>query len=136
MRRDPFDDLTDRMQNIFEEFQDMGRDLTGLSGVPVDVHKDDGEIIVKADLPGINKENLSLKADKDTLEIAAEGSEEVEEENEKYFRRERARRTYRRTVPWPTTVDPESITAEYSDGVLTVTAEIEEEDDSREIDIE
>lgn len=133
MKRDSFEDLFDQMQNLFSEFQDVGRDLTGLGRMPVDIHEQDGEIVVKADLPGVEKQDINLKADEDTLEIAAESSEEVQEENEKYFRRERSKRTYRRTISWPATVDTSSISAEYEDGVLTVTATKE---DSEGLDIE
>ena len=104
----------------------MGRSVVG--GMPVDIQEEDGKIIVKADLPGVSKEDINLKADAESLEISAESSEEIREENEKYLRRERSRRSYRRTVRWPASIDPESIEADYSDGVLTVTADKEESD--------
>lgn len=132
MRRDSFDNVFDRMQNMFEGFQDMGRDVLG-GQVPVDIREQDGEIIVKADLPGVEKEDINLRADEETLEIAAESSQEVEEENEKYYRRERSRRSYRRTISWPARVDTESVSAEYQDGVLTVTAQ---KQDSEGLDVE
>ncbi|MFB6191294.1 MAG: Hsp20/alpha crystallin family protein [Candidatus Nanohaloarchaea archaeon] len=135
MRREPIDDMFERMQNFFDEFQEMGRDLTGFSGVPVDIREDNSHIVVEADLPGVEKEDINLRADSDSLEISAESSEEMREENEKYLRQERSRRTFRRTVSWPVAVDPESIEAEFEDGVLTVTAE-KEEKEGRDIEIE
>ncbi len=132
MKRDSFDDVFGRMQNLFEEFQDMGRSMVG--GIPVDIQEEDGKIIVKADLPGVSKEDINLKADAESLEISAESSEEIREENEKYLRRERSQRSYRRTVRWPAAVDPETVEADYSEGVLTVTAE-KEENDGVNIDI-
>lgn len=136
MRRESLDDVFDRMQNVFEEFQDMGKDLAGFSTVPVDIREEDGEIVVHADLPGVSKEDINLKADSERLEISAESSQEITEENEKYLRQERSRREFRRTVAWPVKVDPESVVAEFEDGVLEVTAEKAEDDEGRDIDIQ
>lgn len=128
MKRDSFEDVFDRMQNLFEDFQDTGKSVLSGGMMPVDVQEHDGQIVVKADVPGVSKEEINLKADEESLEIAAESSQEVQEENEKYFRRERSSRSYMRTVRWPARVNAESIEAEYSDGVLTVTADKEESD--------
>lgn len=140
MQRESFDDIFDQMQKLFNEFQNRGRDVTedlaGMArGMPVDVHEEDGELIVKADMPGVEKEDINLKADGEKIEISAETTHEVKEENEKYFRQERASRSYRRSLMWPKEIDPETITANYEDGVLTVTAEKEESTDNS-IDIE
>lgn len=137
MRRKSLDDMFETMENLFNEFQEMGRDLTGMKGMtPVDIREEGGEIVVTADLPGVSKEDINLKADEGTLEISAEASHELKEENEKYIRRERSERSYRRSVTWPKRVDPETIHAEYEDGVLTVRAEKQEEDSGRDIEIE
>ncbi len=137
MKRDSFDEIFDQMQNVFNDFQDMSRDLAGFSKtVPVDVREEDGRIVVRADLPGVSKEDINLKADQDTLEISAESSEEMTEENEKYFRRERSSRSYRRTVMWPAKINPDTIHAQYEDGVLEVSADKAEGEGSRHIDIE
>lgn len=129
MRRDSIDDLFDQMQNLFNEFQDVGRDVSKDfadramgRGMPIDVQEKDGKIVVKADLPGVEKEDINLKADSDRLEISAESTQEVKEENEKYFKRERASRSYRRTLSWPAEIDPETVNASYDEGVLTVEA--------------
>lgn len=124
-RRD-FDDVFDQMQKMFNQFQDF-TDLN--AGMPVNVKEEDGEIVMQADMPGVQKEDINLKADEDGIEISAESSEEYQEENEKYFRRETSSRHYRRRIPWPTEVDQESITAKHEDGVLTIEAKKEEGDD-------
>jgi len=134
MKRNSFDNMFDSMQNMFEEVQDRGLEM--LEGrVPVDIRDEDGEIVVKADLPGVSKEDINLRADEESLEISAESSTEIEEKNEKYLRRERSSRSFRRTVSWPTSVEVESISAEFEDGVLTVTAE-KTESSGKDIDIE
>lgn len=140
MQRESFDDLFDQMQNLFNEFQSMGRDVTGDlagmgQGMPVDVHEEDGEIVIEADLPGVDKEDINLKADGEKVEISAQSTQEVKEENEKYFRQERSSRSFRRSLMWPAEVDPETIEASHEDGVLTVRAEKTEGSD-HSIDIE
>ncbi|MFQ3275532.1 MAG: HSP20 family protein [Candidatus Nanohaloarchaea archaeon] len=125
-RRDGIDDVFDHMQKMFNQFQDMA-DFRG--SMPVNVKEENGEVVVSADMPGVQKEDINLKADSDGLEISAESSEEIKEENEKYIRKERSSRTYRRRVAWPTEVNPESVSAEYEDGVLTVRADKEDHED-------
>lgn len=136
MQRNPIDNVFDQMQNMLEEFHGAGKELTNLGGgVPVDVREEDDSIVVSADIPGVSKEDISLKADDEGLEISAEAETEIEEENEKYYRKERTSRRFRRKVAWPSAVDPESIEASYDEGVLTVTAE-KEEDSGHDIEIE
>ncbi len=133
-RRDRFDGFFDQMQNMFNQFQNYGNlDIT--SGVAVNIREENGKVVLTADLPGVQKEDISLKADENGVEIAAESEQEIKEENEKYLRRERSSRRYNRRVAWPKDVDPETIKAKYEDGVLTVEAEKVEEDDS-EWDVE
>lgn len=136
MRRKNFDDIFDEMQNLFSEFQSMGKDVTSMArGVPVDVHEEDGKMVMEADLPGVEKEDINLRADEEKVEISAESKQEVTEENEKYYRQERSKRSFRRTVRWPEKVDAETIEATYEEGVLRVKAE-REQLDGRDIDVE
>lgn len=135
-RRETFDDIFDQMQKMFNQFQDFGRDLDIRSSIAVDIKEEDGNVVVSADIPGVQKEDINLKADENKLEISAESTEEIQEENEKYLRRERSSRHHRRTVRWPKEVDPETVTASYDDGVLRVEAEKEEEDENWDIEIE
>lgn len=136
-RNDGVEDLFDQMQKMFEEVQDTGRglasDFTG--GVPVDIREEDGEYIITADLPGVEKDEINITGDENRVELSAESEHELKEENEKYIRRERKSRSFRRTVKWPQPVDPETITAEYKEGVLTITAE-KSEDSGKDIEVE
>ena len=131
-RKDGIDDIYDQMQNMMNTLQKNTLDL--MRGVPVDIEEDEDSYTLTADIPGVRKEDIDLKADEETLSIAAETSEELEEHNEKYVRRERSQRTFQRTVMWPSKVEPETIEANYEEGVLKVTAE-KQEDDSKDIKI-
>lgn len=136
-RQDDLDDIFKQMENVFNKFQEKGTDFASelKPNFPVDIAEENGEFSITADLPGVDKEEINITADEESVEISAESSAEVEEENEKYYRKERSTRRFNRRVNFPSKVDPATVEAEYEDGVLTITAEKEEED-SREIDIE
>jgi HSP20 family protein len=134
-RRDGLDDLFDQMQRFAEEVQERGMNLADRGGIPVDVQEDEETVTITADMPGVEKEDINLKADEDGISITAEHEADVKEENEKYVRRERSRRRYQRTVKWSTDVDPESVTAHYDNGVLEIKAD-KEDTPSHSIDIE
>lgn len=135
-RQDSFNDIFDQMHKMFNQMQSFGRDLDFRTSVPVDIMEENGKVVVTADLPGVQKEDINLKADEDSIEISAESSAEVKEENEKYLRRERSSRRFRRVVSWPTKIDAESIKAKYDDGVLRVEAEKKEGESGDSIEIE
>ena len=125
LRRQDESDVMDHFQRMFEEMQEMGKNIVPGGQMPVDIREENREIIITADMPGVQREDISLKADEEGLEITAEGSQEIKEENEKYIRKERSKRMFRRTVQWPSKIDTETVKASYKDGVLEITAEKE-----------
>jgi len=135
LERRNFEDVFNQMQKMFNQVQEVGENINFQSSVPVDIRREDDKVVLTADLPGVDKEKISLKADEDTLEISAETNHEIKEENEKYIRRERSSRKFRRTVSWPHKVDPETVEASYKDGVLEVEAVIQE-GEGRNIEVE
>ncbi|EHK00745.1 hypothetical protein HRED_02980 [Candidatus Haloredivivus sp. G17] len=50
------------MQRMFDEMQEMGKNIVPGGQMPVDIREEDGDIVISADLPGVNKEDISLKA--------------------------------------------------------------------------
>lgn len=135
-RQDGVNDIFDQMHKMFNQMQNFSKDLNFRTSVPVDIKEENGNVVLTADLPGVQKDDINLKADADSVEISAESSTEVKEENEKYLRRERSSRRFRRVVSWPTKIDAETIKAEYSDGVLQVEAEKLEDNKGGSIEIE
>lgn len=136
-RQDDLDDIFKQMENMFNKFQEKGTDFASelRPNFPVDIAEEDGEFVITADLPGVDKEEINIKADEESVEISAESSAEVEEENEKYYRKERSHRRLSRHIEFPAKVDAETVEAEYEDGVLTITAEKDVEE-GRDIEIE
>ncbi len=136
-RQDDLDDIFKQMENVFNQFQEKGMNFASelKPNFPVDIAEEEGEFVITADLPGVDKEEINITADEESVEISAESSAELEEENEKYYRKERSTRRFNRRVNFPSKVDAATVEAEYEDGVLTITAEKEEEE-GREVEIE
>ncbi len=91
-------------------------------GPAVDVYETDDEVVVKAELPGVDREGISITAQEDSIVIHGESKQEEEVDEEGYYRRELRFGSFRRSVPLPTTVNPDEVSAKFADGVLTVRA--------------
>lgn len=87
----------------------------------VDVVEKDGAIHVRAELPGVSKEDLSISVQGDVLKIQASLQKEEKEETGTFHRRELVHGTYRRSVHLPTPVIPEKATATFKHGVMELT---------------
>ncbi|WP_457600983.1 Hsp20/alpha crystallin family protein [Hydrogenivirga sp.] len=87
---------------------------------PVDVYETDTEVVVKAEVPGVKKEDIDVTIKENAVHIRAERKEEKEEKTENVHRVERFYGVIERVVPLPTEVKPEEAKAEYKDGVLEI----------------
>ena len=86
----------------------------------LDVYEEADTLIVKADLPGIKKEDLEVSLEQDRLIIRGERREEREVKEERYYRLERNVGSFYRALPLPFAVKPEQIAATYRDGILDI----------------
>jgi len=83
---------------------------------------DQGEtFLVRAELPGIKKDEVDVQLNKDTLVIQAETKGESEESNGNYLHRERSYSRISRTIRFPEEVDPSKVKGEMEDGILNLT---------------
>jgi HSP20 family protein len=87
----------------------------------VDVLETEGEIVLKADVPGVSEKDLEIKLEDGTLSLKGERKFEAEKKGEGYHRIERGYGTFVRCFSLPDSVDPEKVKAACKDGVLTVT---------------
>ena len=119
----------------FEEFPALRspfpspRDLFGELGEEpwspaVDVMEKDGAIVVKADLPGVNKDDVTAQIEDGALVIRAERKREEEKSGEGYSRKERFFGRFERVLTLPEGADTEATAATYKDGVLEVTVPV------------
>jgi HSP20 family protein len=126
MRWDPFRGLM-RMQTdldrLFEEF--FGRPMLspereGVRLPSVDVSETDTEVVVKAELPGVSRDNIEVEVRPESISIAAEMSKEEEQKEQTWHRRERVWGRYERVIPLPAEVITDQAKAKLKDGVLEV----------------
>ena len=87
----------------------------------VDIIESDGEYLVKAELPEIAKEDVSVRVEDGVLSISGERKAEVAKEEKKIHRVERAYGRFTRSFRLPENADASKVTARFKDGVLQVT---------------
>ncbi len=118
--------LRNEMDQLFERFftasfgslPDRGQSVFGPR---VDLAESDNEITIKAELPGINPNDVDLRVEGNVLMIRGEKEQEKEEQRRNFHYVERQYGSFQRSVPLPMGVDPDKVEASYKDGVLTVT---------------
>jgi HSP20 family protein len=86
----------------------------------MDVFEKDGSLVVKAELPGIKKEDVQVTLEQGDLLIRGERKTESEVKEQDYYRCERSYGSFYRRMPLPADVKPEQIQASFADGVLEV----------------
>jgi HSP20 family protein len=89
-------------------------------GFPVDIVETEDEVIIRADLPGFKKDEISIRASEDSVEISAKRKEEKVEKEERFFRAERRVGVARRYLTLPTEVDVETAKTSFENGVLEI----------------
>lgn len=124
----PFFALHREMNRMFDDFfrdfdlspLDNGRGMSVFTPA-VDVREDDKEVIVKAELPGMEEKDVEVSLDANGLTIKGEKKEEKEESGKGYVRREARYGSFRRTIPLPEGLNLDKVEAAFKKGVLTVT---------------
>ncbi|HUA21999.1 MAG TPA: Hsp20/alpha crystallin family protein [Bryobacteraceae bacterium] len=86
----------------------------------VDILETENELVLKADIPGVEMKDIDIQLENGTLTIKGERRFEKEEKNKGFHRLERSYGSFVRYFTLPETVDPEKVKAEYNAGVLTV----------------
>ena len=102
--------------------QQRGQQLTEWAPA-VDVLQRDGDLVVRAELPGVRAEDVDITLQDNVLTLSGERREEHEEQRGGYYVRERRRGTFSRSMTLPEGVNEDSIRARYENGVLEVTIE-------------
>ncbi len=115
--------VRDEMNRLFNEVfgKASGEEGTWLSGAwtpPIDIYETDDALVIKAELPGFSKEDVSVDLKDNTLVLKGERRRETEVKEESYHRMERTYGGFQRSFLLPTMVDQERVKATYKDGVL------------------
>lgn len=119
-----FRDEIDRMFQVLSLPEMNWRPDTGgrrdTMGLRVDVSETDGEIQVSAELPGIEEKDVDVSLDEDILRISAEKRSDTERKDKTWHVVERSYGTFARAIRVPSGIDPDSVSATFANGVLTV----------------
>ncbi len=130
----------DRMNRLFDQnlpkakYEDEGL-LSGAWAPAVDIHETEQAIVLKADLPGLNPNEVDIRVEDNTLYLKGERKMENETKEENYHRIERSYGSFSRTFILPRTVSADKISADYKNGVLNITMLKKEESKPKQIHI-
>jgi len=114
------DDVFDQLFREFLRRPMFDQEEDGLAP-PVEVAESDGEVIVKMEVPGVEKDQLQLTVADDRITVRGEVRKESEEKRKNYFRQEIRYGAFQRSVPLPVEVDATNASAELKHGMLKVT---------------
>ena len=146
VRWEPFRDLLslqDRMNRLFDEsYRSTQRGTSddewalGGSWAPaVDIYEQGTDIVLKAELPGVDPKNVDIRLENNVLSLRGQRRLEGEVKRESYHRVERSYGAFSRSFTLPTVVDQGSIKAEFKDGLLRLTLPKREEAKPKQIQI-
>ena len=145
VRWDPFREFTqiqDRLNRVFTDAygrqgSDEGLLTSGAWVPPVDIYQNgDSELVLKAELPDMVREDIDVTVDNGTLTIKGEKKFAGEPKEEQFHRIERRYGAFSRSFSLPHSVDATKVSAEYKNGVLTVRLPVREEAKPRSIKVD
>ena len=132
------------MTTVYNPFRDMDRVFNQMArtaasearSMPMDLYRDGDEFIVKIDLPGVPAESIDIDIDDRALTVRAERPQQemrTEGENNRWVSRERTSGSYARQLTLGAGLNLAEVSADYTDGVLTLTIPVAEEAKPRKV---
>ena len=140
-RRDLWDsfaslaEIQDEMNRLFDTSLRRHGGFDGAFNPSIDVVVGKDNVVVKADLPGMSKDDVTVSLQENYLTIKGDKKHEFEQKETNYFVSERAYGSFIRTIELPTAVDAKKIEARFKDGVLEVTLPKTEEAKPKQIEV-
>ena len=124
----PFSSFQQQMNDLFDDFFNAlpmasggaSSERLGAFSPSIDVMEGEKDIVVKAELPGLEEKDIEVMLDDDALTIKGEKKEEREEEGKDYYHMERTYGSFYRVIPLPVEVDGKKVEATFKNGVLSV----------------
>jgi HSP20 family protein len=127
-----------RFPSFFEkEFAPFLKEVEDVDWVPtVEILRHNGDFTVRAELPGLTKDDVKVEVTDNTLTLSGERKEEKEEKREGYYRTERSYGSFYRLIPLPDGTNVDKATATFKDGMLEVKLQVPKtEPRTREVEI-
>lgn len=125
----PFDEMEKRFEDFFKRpFSLVGPSWWPRLKIPsleeisttVDIYEEGGDVVIKAELPGMKKEDIDVNISGDTVTISGEKKKEEKVEKKNYYSMERSYGSFTRTFRIPSEVHTDKAKANFKDGVLEV----------------
>lgn len=140
---DPFREATtlqERINRLFEDAfpraRDREEDLNlGTWRPAVDIYEEETGVVLKAELPGVKKEDVSVEVKDNVLTIKGERKVDSEVKEKNYYRRERTHGSFSRSFNLQYAVNPDKIKARFKDGVLEIEVPKPEEEKTKQINV-
>jgi HSP20 family protein len=123
-RWEPFSELRSRFDRMLDELNDSRQHERTPA---IDVERENGNLVVRADVPGLKPEEVKIEVEGDILTVSGEHEERKEEKDKHYLRRERRYGSFSRSMALPAGVDAKEIKAKTHDGVVEVTVPLPKE---------
>jgi len=138
----PLAALRTEMDRLFDSFVrgpfgalDWAFPLGGGWTPAVDVAENDAEFTVRAEIPGIDPNELEVNITGNQLVLAGEKKESSEKKGKDFYQSESRYGSFRRAIPLPQSVDPEKVEAEYANGVLTIHLKKTQESPPKKVEV-
>ncbi|MFO7782294.1 MAG: Hsp20/alpha crystallin family protein [Spirochaetia bacterium] len=131
-----FDRLRSEINRIFDDDWFGGRGLLDRTFVPsMDIEDSDEEVLVTAELPGVDIKDVDVSVSGNVLTVKGEKKDEHEKEEAGYYHRERWSGSFQRSLTLPDAIDPEKVKAEMKNGVLRISFPKREEVKPKQISV-
>jgi len=119
------------MPAVWDQMEQVAREMSRLvpwgdegeghaMGIPVDLYEDDNEVVIKAEMPGIKKEDIQIDLQDNTLTVRGQTKQEQDVNEGGYYRRELRQGSFYRAVALPSEVKQDEVKATCEDGVCTI----------------
>ena len=141
VRWSPLRDLVNmqsEMNRLFDDFyvqSSESSDQPAVWGPVVDISENDNEIMVIAELPGLQKEDVKINLQDNVLSLEGEKKQEAEEKGKCFHRVERGYGKFQRSFVLPASVKGNNVKANFKDGILVITLPKTDEAKPKQIDI-
>ena len=143
VRWEPFRDLLTTQREFDRLFKEAFSPMSGETEVstrswapPVDIYETEDAIVLKAELPGIDPQDVEVRVEDNTLYLKGERNFEKEVKEQNYHRIERSYGSFARSFSLPNSISADKVKAEYKDGLLTLTMPKREEAKPKTIKID
>ncbi len=137
IKYEPFKELEnfdDKIQNLLNTFPDFHSEYEESFYPKIDISEDEKNIYVDSELPGIKKNNLKISLNDNILTISGEKKNEREEKTKNIYRAERIYGSFSRSFTIPGEINPDTIDAQFEDGILKIIIEkIKEKNSIRKV---